>query len=428
MIARTLLAFALLVTSLGPVLARDRQVGNIVFTPPPDWKVGSVRDEGWVILRNDRKDERCRFCKIIIHIGTEASGSFDRWVSDRMKLALDDGEVKQNMPTKVLQDRRLGEVHTYTRTIKDRGTEMQIFMAFKMKDRWEMIHFSGDADDADELKESAAAMSEEFLPMLSKIGFVSKGHKAVIGKSVPGKLDGVWFGSRVDYGLNFDATMRVDVRPVIFTFWRDGRFFKGIPDSGISAFNYDSTVLTNTTETGNYILKNDEVLLFYADGDRDTLPRDGDTFEDGNATLTKVRLPNEGIRFEGNLHNFNYSPFAAGISGGIASVSDWFFVTDGTYTSDRFVGASGSFADGGGGFTTSNDTAKLRGTYRIADGLIRLTPPKGNEIVWPFFLYEKDGKWEPVVRGEYLRDAKIDQSQLDVATPKDETGWFDFSD
>ena len=427
MIVRTLLALSVLFATFEPALARDRQVGNIVFNPPPDWDVGNVRDEGWVIIRNDRKDERCRFCKIVVHIGTEARGGFERWVKARMKLALDDGEVAKKMSTNVIQDRRLGEVHTFTRTIKDRGTEMQMFMAFKMKDRWEMIHFSGDADDKEELKESAAAMSEEFVPMLKTIGFVSEGRKPVLGKPVPGNFDGVWFGSRIDTGINMDGTMRMDVRPVIFTFWSDGRFFEGVPESGFSQFEYDDAVLTQTTETGNYILKDTELKLFYADGEIDALPREGDVLTDGNAKLFRVRLPPPNLQFEGTLSNFSYSPFAAGISGGIASASNWRFFGDGTYTSDRFVGASGSF-DTGGGFATSTDGAIKRGTYRIGDGLIRLTPPKGDEIIWPFFLREKDDHWEPIVRGEYLEDIKIDASQVEAEEPEKEKGWFDFSD
>ena len=406
MTGRFLLFCAILFASFSPLQARDRQIGNIIFQPPKDWSLGNIRDEGWATLRNEREDERCELCYIYIHVGTTPRGSFDRWVRERMKVALDDGKVDKVMETKVSKDRRLGEVHTYSRVIKDRGKKMQMFMAFKMKDRWEMIHFSGNIRNKKRLLEVGATLQEEFLPMLTRLGFVSKGRKPVIGKPVSGDLDGVWFGSRTVYGSNFDGTMRIDIRPVIFTFWPDGRFYKGIPASGLSTFDIDTAVLTETTEFGNYILKDDEVRLFYADGDRDVLRREGDEFEDGNATLWKVRLAEDGYRFDGRLYSINYSPFGPGTSGGAVFTKNVKFFEDGTYTSDGFSGVSGD--TGSTAFTFADKKKTERGRYEISDGLIRLTPPKGRgEMkIWPFFLQESKGGWRPIVRGKYLEKKK----------------------
>ncbi len=376
--------------------AERRQAGNVVFTPPKDWRVGPIHKNGWVTIFNKRKDERCRFCFIRIHIGAPAKGSFNAWVRKRMKLALDDGKVKKNFDTKIVQDETLGRVHIFARTIKARGDETQMFIAFRMDDRWEMIHFEGEARTADDMKDSQAAMREEFLPILKTIGFVSEGAKPVLGEPTPGKLDGTWFGSKLRYGVS-----QYEIDDVIYTFWSNGRFFEGVPLSGISKFDAQEAIMTKTSKVGNYYLEGERVMLEYADGDEDSLKFDDDAISDGTAYLSKVRLPEDGFRFKGTLSNFRYSSFSGGVNGGVASSSSWKFFEDGSFESDSFVGTSGSF-DGGGGFAISNDTDLKRGRYQVADGLIHLDLPKGKEIVWPFFLDSIKGEERIVIRGEFL--------------------------
>ncbi len=399
---RIFVFLCLVMTSATAFAAEKRQAGNVVYSPPKDWRVGSVQKQGWVTLRNKRKDKRCARCYIYIHIGTPAKGSFKAWIRERMKLALDDGKVKKNLPKKTLPDKRLGQVHMYARLIKDRVDKTQIFMAFKMDDRWEMIHFEGRAGDVDELKEFQAALKEEFLPILKTIGFVSEGAKPVVGDPSPGQLDGTWSGKKISYGMNLDLSTRIDITDVIYTFWPDGRFFKGVPATGISQFDPLEAVLTTTSKVGNYRVRGGKVVLDYADGRTKSLKLKGNTLRDGNAHLSKVRFAKDGFRFKGTLSNINYSPFGAGITGGVASSNSWKFFDDGTYVSDRFFSVSGQF-DTGGGFTQSKDTKGKRGRYEVADGLIRLTPPEGDEIVWPFYLGTHEGVEQPVVRGEFLK-------------------------
>ena len=403
MLIRLVVILCTLTISTAIHATEKRQTGNIIYEPPKDWRVSSsIRKEGWVTIINKRKDERCKYCYIRIHIGAPTKGSFKAWVRKRMKFALDDGKVTKTLPTKVVNQENLGTIHIHTRTIKDRGSEIQMFVAYDLEDRWEMIHFEGEADDLEELTESQATMKEEFLPIIRTISFMSEGAKPVLGDPTPGKLDGTWSGKKISYGMNLDLSTRIDITNVIYTFWPDGRFFKGVPLTGLSKFDPREAVLTTTSKVGNYRIRGGKVVLSYADGRTKSLKLKGDTMRDGNAHLSKVRLAKDGFRFKGTLSNFRYSPFGAGISGGVASSSNWEFFKDGTYESDSFTGASGRF-DGGGGFSTSTDPDAKRGRYKVADGLIRLTSPKGAEIVWPFYLDTLTGVEQPVVRGEFLK-------------------------
>lgn len=171
--------------------------------------------------------------------------------------------------------------------------------------------------------------------------------------------------------------------------------------SGVRGFDVEEAILTETSKAGNYRHRGNKIVLNFADGETDTLKLKGDAMQDGNAHLSKVRLAEDGFRFEGTLSNFTYSPFGAGISGGIATSSKREFYKDGTYESDSFFSASGDF-DSGGGFTSTKDAGAKRGRYEIADGLIRLTPPDGNEIVWPFDLSDVGDEDRIAIRGEYL--------------------------
>jgi len=77
---RIFVFLCLVMTSATAFAAEKRQAGNVVYSPPKDWRVGSVQKQGWVTLRNKRKDKRCARCYIYIHIGTPAKGSFKAWI------------------------------------------------------------------------------------------------------------------------------------------------------------------------------------------------------------------------------------------------------------------------------------------------------------------------------------------------------------
>lgn len=391
------LIVALFIATPGSAFAKEwRQVGNIVFTPPADWRMSDIRPEGWARLSPSGDEALCKSCQIFVHIGSEPNGKFADWVAERMKIALGDKRLIERKPAESSSDPNLGKIVNIFQRVKGRREEIQIFSAFDAGDHWEMIHFSGSGKAGRDTVTTLLTFSQEYAKVLRSIRLISKGADPVLGEPVAGELDGIWFGRRVETSMGANFVMSMRIIPRIFSFWPDGRFYEGVPDTGFEGFDYDTAALSQTTETGNYTLEDGELVLDYADGDQKIMPHNELIFRDRDARLRRAQIAKDGYRFEGVISSFRYSPFSSGVSGGVAAASDMRFFKDGTFSGDKILSTTGS------NFSTLSKSAKERGTYEISNGLIHLTAPNGVKKSWSFFLRDSEKGPQPVIRGKYL--------------------------
>ena len=99
-------------------------------------------------------------------------------------------------------------------------------------------------------------------------------------------------------------------------------------------------------------------------------------------TETLPTFPPDGFRFAGVIKSVRYSAFGPGVSGGVGSESTQIFRSDGNYTDSSFTGAFGAF-DTGGDFTATSEQPEQFVHYEVTNGLITLTPPKGeHQTTW----------------------------------------------
>ncbi|GAB4459859.1 MAG: hypothetical protein OHK0029_23030 [Armatimonadaceae bacterium] len=230
--------------------------------------------------------------------------------------------------------------------------------------------------------------SNDFTRFIEQVKQLSGGAKPVIGKPTPGKLQGIWFGNKVGYGL--DGTQ---VQTQFYLFSPSGRFVSTIIDGEpLSPFDFERAVRLHPGDGGNYLVRNGKLLLHYADGEKDEYEFERSTTKQGKPALkiagtyhVLVKPPSNGARLQGTYSSVFYSSFTpgSGVSGGVSSSRTYTFKKDGTFISDRFAGASGNFENGSGdttgGFTTGKTTDNA-GTYRIENGLLILKEKDGKEV------------------------------------------------
>ncbi len=358
--------------------AETRQFSNIVYELPAGWEVGGKSD-GRQELLYAAEDEACDDCRILLDPGVAGGGPIEDW-RDAQGILPEDmtliGEPK-------VEQAAVGDwpLHVLMRMVDDDGRQrFQAFFAIDLPDRNELVVFEGSARDEAALERSLAALNADLVPMLEAVRFVSEGAEPVLGPPEPGELEGPWFGTAVSNRYDgLSGTLRLVVDRELMTFYADGRFYDGIPPGGSAPLDVEGLVAAGETALGNYLKSSDEIELHYVDGDVGQLRISGESgLRRGGVTMHPAAFPPDGFRFSGVIRATGYTAFGAGISGGIAHERTQVFRADGTFTDSSFTSVSGTF-DSGGGFTGTTEDPEQVGRYSVADGLITLSAPDGQE-------------------------------------------------
>ena len=373
-----ILATAAVPLAAATASAETRQFANLVYDLPAGWEAGGTSD-GRQELRYAAEDEACDNCRILLDPGVAGGGPIADWRDAQAVLPEDMtliGEPKVERGT-------AGDwtLHVLMRMVDDDGRQrFQAFFAIDLPERNELVIFEGSARDEAALERSLAALNADLVPMLEAARFVSEGAEPVLGPPQPGDLDGPWFGTAISNRYDgLSGTLQLVVDRELMTFYADGRFYRGIPPSGSGPLDVEGLVAAGETGLGNYLRSGDEIELRYVDGDVARLGMSGASgLRWGGVTMYPAAFAPDGFRFSGVIHATGYTAFGAGVSGGVAHERTQVFRDDGTFTDSSFTGVSGTF-DSGGGFTGITEQPEALGHYTVADGLITLSSPDGQE-------------------------------------------------
>ena len=402
--ARGWLIASFLTLAALPAHAETRQFGNIVFETPAGWEVNGKEGER-LELRYDSDDDRCTGCRILLDPGQAATSDIGPWLD--AATALDADMTMMGEPQRREDTVDDWPMHALLRQVEADGRPVfQAFFAIALSDRHELVIFEAPARDEESFNRHLATMNADVVPLLNGMRFVSEGAEPLLGAPARGDLEGPWFGTGVRNRYNgLSGTLELVVDEQLMTFYRDGRFYDGIPPSGSGPLDFDGLVAAGETRLGNYVRDGDTIELRYVDGDVSSLRmpnRNG--IQAGNVTMRPATFPPDGYRFAGVIQSMSYTALGAGISGGVGSERTTVFYEDGTYVASSFTSVSGTF-DTGGGFAGAAERPDTRGRYDVADGLITMTPPDGEARTSWIIL---EGGTEIIVGGQPVSDADED--------------------
>lgn len=353
------------------------QFGNTVYTLPPGWELGRD-DDGVQVIYSELPDDLCDYCYVYVSAGFPAEGNLTDFLLRHQGDFADDEEERASI--KVMSQPELmtasGKPAAMMAITLDSG--LQILVAYDLGTRHELLAFQGYAYDEDDLAESMAVFTDQITPVLDSLQFVSAGGQSLMPAPHPGTLSGLYWGTSLEQSFGIDMMVRFDIVPHSYFFWPDGQFYDGTPPSGLRPLDRAALMAAADTNFGVYHQHGTTVTLTYSNGTTKDFAASGGQLILDDLILNPTPLMDDGSRINGTIASIYYSGFSpgSGIEGGVSATSSTTFFRDGTYTGESFGGGVGSFDQGGGFATGSNDTTG--GTYEVKDGLIILTPADGS--------------------------------------------------
>lgn len=377
-----------------PLAARQYQFSNSIFTMPAGWE---LRDNTLYFQTISPEDsESCGYCRLHIARSHPALGGLKSFVSRNKRLFLDpddDNLIERLQPLQEIEEAGY-QVVMQSFTVDD---TLMFLIGFQAGERFELLGFQGDADDEAALQATVARFSEIVPDYLSTVVYVSEGAAPLMPPPQPGPYDGAWFGTYVVQSVGADLMMRMDMYSNLYIFWPDGYFHYGTPRLGLVHPDPDSLREPIATDYGTYHVEGDQVILSFANGETESLTVDGEYFQDGQATLSRVTPLPDGSTIKGTISS-SYASGFGGIGmmsqGGFNSSSSTTFAKDGTYTGESSSASFGSFSDGMGNFTGgfgAGNQDNEAGTYEIRNGMIYRQPVHGADAIDPELIFDWDG-------------------------------------
>ncbi len=378
-----LMALAALIVCFGAAAARTepRQFGNVIYDLPPGWTAGAT-ENGVLNILSDLPGDRCEFCRIYLGPSRKGAGSPVAFLPSQTGVFVADDEKSDVRVVSGPEAMTLGG-HKAAMAGISVGGDVQIIIAVRLGDRFQLLGFYGSVIQDGDLQEAMAVFTEQAAPFFESLAYVSEGAKGLLPDPVPGDLSGLWWGWKNSWVMQLDLTMayRMDQRRIVF--WPDGQFYDGLPPEGLKRLDRRKLIDAGNTDFGVYAVQGSDLRLTFADGRTEVLPRRGADWVDGERALGRVEALPDGSTIKGAVSTFSYTGFApgSGVSGGISSGSDTIFRKDGTYDGSSFGGAFGGFeglgGDTTGGYATSGETPH-GGRYEIRDGLLIQHPSDGS--------------------------------------------------
>jgi hypothetical protein len=352
-----------------PLAAETRQHGNVIFDVPAGWKLGATEDDGTLILRSDLPNEECEYCKIYITPGFQATGRADTWVSGQSNRFVDAGDTPD---VTVLVKPEVTNLKGRPAAMLGQkvDSDMQVLFAIQLFGRMELVAFEASAYDEADLAEGMTVFQRDVLPMVEGARFVSEGAAPLLPEPHPGDLDGVWWGTSTWWSMGLDGMMTMEIDHHWLTFWPDGTFYDGTPPVGTAAFDRAERLAAGDMDWGSYRVDGGQLTLSYASGEAETFDIDNDQFTRGDRTMDKIEPLADGTKLDGIVSTIFVSGFTPGIgmSGGVTRMTDTRYHPDGTWEFGSYAGASGTF-ENGNGFATGSEQSE-HGRYEVKDGLV----------------------------------------------------------
>ena len=213
------------------------------------------------------------------------------------------------------------------------------------------------------------------------------------GAATPQPLTGLYSGSRLDLQSvpDFNGGMQMQTRMVSrrFVFFPSGHFSDGVPEGGITAFDYAraSEALPDGVGVFRVTNRRDEdgdplMELRYADGSTDELVmHDNGAIQDGLIWMFPGTVAPDGLRFDGaysRSYHFSSGGGAMALAIFSSASSSTTFSRDGTWSRERdsVTSASGSAVAIGVG----SGPETTRGTYAVSGGELVMRDARGAEV------------------------------------------------
>lgn len=357
-----------------PARAELRQFGNIIYPTVPGWS--NPGGDGYAAMLSELPDDRCEFCRILVGPGGTARGSLTDWLTQNRFAFIDEDDREGFDILTPAEPSTLGTREAAMMVMSD-GSETQFLIAIRAGQEFALTGFLAYASDPDLVEDNLKVMTGTYLPWLSLLRFRSEGAPSLLPAPMPGGMNGLWWGSRMDTTMGMDMMMRMETSFKRIMFWPDGTFYEGTPPQGTATPDRAALDKALLTDWGNYTEQSDGILLLFNDGRSEVLERDGEALSVWGYDLYQVTPLADGVRLDGSISSAFYSGFMpnSGMSGGVSSSSQTTFYPDGRYSGSSSGGAFGNF-DSGGGYALGHGDED-GGTYEIRDGLLIYSPQGG---------------------------------------------------
>ncbi len=375
-----------------PCAAQTYQFANTIYDIPAGWKQGAINDGLQYIIPEDF-DGRCGKCRIMLALGQPADpGQPLTAVIEARRIAFVDEDARDDVV--VIQPARALRSGTQEIALIGQlvdGDTLQIVFATRLRDRIEVMAFSGPAEDEAELTETSTVFSTDAMPLFTGARFVSEGAAPLMPPARPGDLDGVYYGLSTSWALGLDGMLKMTLNHRILVFWADGHFYDGTPPDGLRTPDVAALMAAGDTDVGTYTRRRRDIVLTYASGETETFDLRGEVLQDGDRPLLRGEPVADGTPLSGTISSFSFTalgPTIGGASSGLTNASTLVLSGDGTWVSDGWSGAAATFDNGAGYATSASDGNQ--GRYAVRDGLVIRTDASGTEVARAL-AYRLDG-------------------------------------
>ena len=399
-----------------------RRVGTLHYTVPAGF---TAADDGEGVERLVPLDEDARFPRLRLHpgapSGVDGPAALEAWAREAVAEALareGDGASFDAAGWRSFEAAGLWAVMGVGLQREEDGRRGEPMLAFAAHPRTGfgvdphtqllVVEFR-DPDRADAASDAGLRVLHSARPLTDP---------PLEGRPEPGSLDGLFSGSdlvtelRPGFGGATTLTLRRRFRR--YAFFPGGVFSDGLPEGGLDGFDYAEAARSRAGSVGTYRERSGAVELRYANGDADTLAREGDAvLRAGPYRLTPVSPAPDGFTFDGSYEQ--RFGFSAG-GGALLSVTtsafrETLFSRDGRWsaTGGGFTGVAGADV----GVLVGENPPADRGTYAVSGGELVMRGPGGAVVDrGPVYITEAADE-----DGEPTRDLWIGNERVDTDTP-----------
>jgi len=346
--------FCLLLCLSGPVFAQTRQFANVIYTPPSGWVHGYTPGPWIMLIPDDAQNTYCQDC--YFYLATGAPGAWDAtsYLTTQLRAFVDPSTyasqtIVQN-PAAVAVGGRPGAM-----MVTSVDGKLLFTLAMTLKDRIELFGFEGPGNDQAQSANTVKVFGEQFEPFVKSMRFVSEGAAPLFPAPRPGPLDGLWWGIKQVWRLQYNAFSNSSQMVLVYeqrflVFWPDGQVYDGTPPTGLGVPDREALLSSGNLRLGVYRLEDGNLHLTWSDGQTEDLPISGTVVTDGTGSLDRVTPLADGSPIDGQASVYYASSLYGHVGGSTVSMLVLYF-PDGHWQSSDGVQS---------------------GTYKVKDGVVTL--------------------------------------------------------
>ncbi|MDO5642220.1 MAG: hypothetical protein Q4G26_07520 [Paracoccus sp. (in: a-proteobacteria)] len=370
----------------GPALAEPLQYSDTVFNRP----------DGWVLYRGGegfrqlgrRYRESCDDCLMFVTASRPAPADLARLARDSARLFLSSDDPTPQISTEPLA----GDFGAMKMAMGSWmvGDDLLFIVPVQQGDKATIIGFRGPAGTPEQITETSETFETSLMSMIDGLYFIPPG-KPLMPPPEPGPFDGIYWGSVTRSTLGMDGMMQMDIQSRAVVFWKEGWFYDGTPENGMTPPTPAELVPWEhgDGDWGTYRIEGNQISVTYTSGGTESfrVAASGTSFYDGDRQMFQAEQVPDGLRFSGSQTWSSYSGFNPTIIvGGAASRSYVAYHSDGTYSGGGWSSVTATVQGQGIGAdqTTLGGTAGFRqsapdgGRYEVKGGVIHMIPDDGS--------------------------------------------------